>query len=78
MSENFYVVKYIHSNLNSYGTHFIVKAKNKKETIDLIFAKEFHSRNLLAKQQEVKPIRKCDLLTYQILHTNQRLADQVF
>lgn len=66
MSENFYVVKYIYSNLNSYGTHFIVKAKNKKEAIDLIFTKEFYSRNLLAKQQEVKPIRKCDLSAYQL------------
>lgn len=66
MGENFYVVKYIHSNLNNYGTHFLVKAKNKKEAIDLIFVKEFHSRNQLAKQQGVKPIRKCDLSVYQL------------
>lgn len=66
MSENFYVVKCIHSNLNGYGTHFLVKSKNKKEAIDLVFAKEFYTRNLLAITQGVEPIKKCDLSAYQL------------
>ena len=66
MSDNLYVVKCNQYIMDDYRTHFIVKAKNKKEAIDLIFTKEFHSRNFLAKQQEVKPIRKCDLSAYQL------------
>ena len=71
MSDNLYIVKCNQYNVDDYGTHFIVKAKNKKEAIDLIFTKEFYSKNLLAKQQGVKPIRKCDLSAYQ-LNFNKR------
>lgn len=66
MSDNLYIVKCNQYNIDDYGTHFLVKAMNKKDAIDLIFTKEFHSRNWLAKQQWTKPIRKCDLSAYQI------------